>query len=204
MTHVAGGVIIGICAAAVAAVTGWAPLAPLIGWDVAALTYLAWTWHRVGRLDAHATEKHATRVDPTRAGADLLLLFASVASLVAVGFVIARAGQATGVDKALQAALGTASVVVSWLVVHTVYMLRYATLYHGDADRGVNFNQAEPPRYMDFAYLAFTLGMTFQVSDTNLTNSVIRANALRHALLSYLYGTVIIATAINLAVGLSG
>jgi uncharacterized membrane protein len=199
--HVLFGIVIGGSAAVVAGLLGPVALAPLIGWDVAGLVYLAWTWRRLGRLDGHATAAHAVRDDPTRAGADLLLLVASAASLVAVAFVIVRAEHAIGLARDLQTGLGTASVVVSWLVVHTTYTLRYATLYHGDANGGIDFNADITPRYTDFAYLAFTIGMTFQVSDTSLTTSTMRANALRHGLLSYLYGTVIIATAINMVAG---
>jgi len=93
-------------------------------------------------------------------------------------------------------------VAVSWLVVHTLFTLRYARLYHSTGG-GVDFNQDDPPRYLDFAYLAFTIGMTFQVSDTNLTSPAIRAAALRHALLSYLFGAVILATSVNFIVNLS-
>ena len=79
---------------------------------------------------------------------------------------------------------------------------RYARLYHLGPNGGIDFNQHAPPRYSDFAYLAFTIGMTFQVSDTNLQTAEIRATALRHALLSYLLGAVILATTINLVSGL--
>jgi uncharacterized membrane protein len=67
----------------------------------------------------------------------------------------------------------------------------------------VDFNQDAPPRYTDFAYMAFTIGMTFQVSDTQLTSAEVRAAALRHALLSYLFGSVILAATINLLAGLA-
>jgi uncharacterized membrane protein len=93
---------------------------------------------------------------------------------------------------------------LSWLLVHTVYTLRYAMLYYAGRDGGIDFNQTTSPRYSDFAYLAFTLGMTFQVSDTDLKTPAIRATALRHALLSYLFGAVIVATMINLVAGLGG
>jgi uncharacterized membrane protein len=100
------------------------------------------------------------------------------------------------------AALALATVALSWLLVHTLFTLRYASLYYADDDGGVDFNQVEPPRYADFAYLSFTLGMTFQVSDTSLTSSVMRAAALRHALMSFLFGSIILATLINLVAGL--
>ena len=96
-----------------------------------------------------------------------------------------------------------ATVALSWLVVHTVFTLRYAMLYYTGKDGGVNFNQPTPPRYSDFAYLAFTIGMTFQVSDTDLETPAIRATALRQALLSYLFGAVILGTTINLVAGLA-
>ena len=87
-------------------------------------------------------------------------------------------------------------------MVHTTYTTRYALLYYTGKPGGIDFNQGEPPAYVDFAYLAFTLGMTYQVSDTDLQTRPIRATALRHALLSYLLGAVVLATVINLVAGL--
>jgi len=92
--------------------------------------------------------------------------------------------------------------VLSWAVVHTVYTLRYAAAYYGEPAGGIGFNGGEPPSYRDFAYLAFTIGMTFQVSDTALQTTALRRTALRHALLSYLFGTGILAVTINLVAGL--
>ena len=101
------------------------------------------------------------------------------------------------------ASLAVVSVAVSWLSVHTIFTLRYALLYYTQPVGGIGFNQQQPPDYRDFAYVALTLGMTFQVSDTELQDSDIRATALRHALLSYLFGAVILAAAVNLIAGLS-
>jgi uncharacterized membrane protein len=82
-------------------------------------------------------------------------------------------------------------------------MLRYARLYYTEPIGGVDFNADDKPSYTDFAYLAFTIGMTFQVSDTALSSRAIRSAALRHALLSYLFGTVILATTVNFVAGLA-
>ena len=95
-----------------------------------------------------------------------------------------------------------ASIALSWLAVHTLFTLRYALLYYTGADGGIDFNQKLAARYLDFAYLAFTIGMTFQDSDTDISKPAIRATALRHALLSYLLGAVVLASAINLVVSL--
>jgi uncharacterized membrane protein len=86
---------------------------------------------------------------------------------------------------------------LSWGLVHTVFSLRYARSYYSRPVGGIDFNEDDPPTYLDFAYLAFTIGMTFQVSDTNLMNKKIRRVALSHALLSYLFGAVIVALVIN-------
>jgi uncharacterized membrane protein len=202
MTHVLMAAVPGVVAAVVIGLVGPVAVAPLVGWDISAVTFLVWTWLTVHALDGPATKQHAVRDDPTRTSADLTVLIASAASLIAVGFLIGRASDAHGSAQVLQAALAVGSVVMSWLVVHTTYMLRYAVIYHAD-DKGVDFNLDGPPRYTDFAYLSFTIGMTFQVSDTPLTSSAMRRNALRHALLSYLYGTFIIAATINLIAGLN-
>jgi uncharacterized membrane protein len=182
---------------------GVAPFGALIGWDAGAGLYVAWTWLSFAHLDPDRTAAMVTRDDPSRPIVETILGVAGIASLAAVVVVIVHAGQVEGVAKGLQTALGIGSVVASWLVVHTSYTLRYAKLYYTGDDTGIDFNQQQPPRFTDFAYLAFTIGMTFQVSDTDIQTSDIRATALRHGLLSYLYGTVIIATAINLVAGLA-
>jgi uncharacterized membrane protein len=85
--------------------------------------------------------------------------------------------------------------------VHAVFTLRYAHLYYSEGG-GIDFNDDADPDYHDFAYLALTIGMTFQVSDTNLTTKAIRRTATRHALVSYLFGAIIIAMVINVVAGL--
>jgi uncharacterized membrane protein len=87
--------------------------------------------------------------------------------------------------------------------VHTVFTLRYARLYYLNGSGGIDFNQDDEPAYAEFAYLAFTIGMTYQVSDTDLKTRAIRSTALRQALLSFVLGAVILATTINLIAGLS-
>lgn len=195
---------VGVVAALVTALTWSWQYAPLIGWGAAAATFSAWVWLVLGRLDPDQTRRHATTEDPSRALIDALTLLANVASLAAVVVVLVQAAAAHGTNKAILAALAVLSVGLSWLLVQTLYTLRYASLYYGDPIGGINFNQDDPPAYADFAYLAFTLGMTYQVSDTNLSGRAMRATVLRHSLLSYLFGSVILASMINLVVGLSG
>ena len=178
-------------------VGGPASVAVSIAWDVAALLFLS-SLVAVIRMDPQATRRAARVEDASRAAADAVLLSASVASLVAVAFVLLDAANRSGLDKGLFIALAVASVVGAWLAVHAVYMLRYARLYYADPVGGISFHADDQPDYRDFAYIALTIGMTFQVSDTDLTAKPIRRTAIKHALLSYLFGAVIVAIMINI------
>jgi uncharacterized membrane protein len=190
-----------VAGAALAAVTR--PLAAvLLGWETAAVIYLAWVGAAVRHLDASQTGRLAAREALNGATTDLVTLSAGTASLAAVGMVLLEAGQATGGVKAYLIGIGVLGVALSWAVVHTVYTLRYARAYYSPPPGGIDFNEPDPPTYLDFAYLAFTIGMTFQVSDTNLSTKAIRRLTLRHALLSYLFGAVILAVAINVVASL--
>jgi uncharacterized membrane protein len=194
--------ILGIIAGFVATMwIGWQP-AILVGWDAAAVCFLVWTWLKVGWLDAAGTERHANIEDRSRPMTEAIVVTAGVALLAAVGLVLLRAGQSHGSTKAYLITIGIISVGLSWATVQTVYMLRYTRTHYQSPDGAVEFNEKDPPAYLDFAYLAFTIGMTFQVSDTNLTTKAIRRIALTHALLSYLFGAVILALMINVVASL--
>jgi uncharacterized membrane protein len=169
----------------------------LLGWDVAVVIYLTWTWAVIWELDPGITARLAKREDPSTAVAELVVVAAGTAMLVAVGFALVRAGQATGYMKAYLVALGLVSVVLSWTVVHAVYALRYARTYYSEPAGGIEFNEEEPPNYIDFAYFSFTVGMTFQVADTNITSKAVRRMTLHHALLSYVFGAVLLGLVIN-------
>jgi uncharacterized membrane protein len=172
--------------------------APLAAWDAAALVFTAWVWATMVPMSSSVTEAHATREDPGRTQTDLIVIVAAVANLASVGFVLVQASSAKGAAQDLLAGLGVLSIALSWFAVHTLFALRYARLYYTGASGGIGFNQSTPPRYLDFAYVSFTIGMTFQVSDTDLQTPAIRATALRQSLLAYLFGAVTLAATINL------
>jgi uncharacterized membrane protein len=181
--------------------TSW-QAAMLIGWDVGSTILIVWIWWTVGPMDAAECQTHANREDPSARLTELIVLSAGVALLAAVGEALIRAANVTGATKAYLIALGLLSVALSWGLVQTVFTLRYARGYYRRPVGGIDFNENDPPTYLDFAYLALTVGMTFQVSDTNLTNKGIRRIALTHALLSYLFGAVLLALVINVVSGL--
>jgi uncharacterized membrane protein len=202
MRRLSVSVLAGVVAVIIIVFLGAWRFAPVAGWDVSATVFIAWVWMVIWPLSPAETAAHATIEDPNRAVGDTVTLSASVASLGAVGLILVYQHVSARPERGLLAALGLVSLAISWLTVHTIFTLRYARLYYRDPPGGVDFNQQDPPCYQDFAYLALTLGMTYQVSDTSLQSRAMRATALRHALLSYVFGAIILASAINLVVGL--
>jgi uncharacterized membrane protein len=182
----------------------WA-LAVVIGWDAASLVFLATLWPIIVRADGSQVQHLATREDETRSAATLLLVGASVGSLLGVGYAVHLAGVGSGTYRDLLIGAAVLTVVLSWTVVNTVFTLHYAHLYYRSPAQGIVFENAEGPEratYRDFAYIAFTIGMCYQVSDTDVRNPRIRGTVLSHALLSYLFGAVIIGGSVNLLAGL--
>ncbi|MGH2717147.1 MAG: DUF1345 domain-containing protein, partial [Actinomycetota bacterium] len=165
---------------------GTAPIVPwqaavLIGWTGAAAVIVTWILLTVWSSDAARTSRLALAEDASRAAADVVLLAASAASLGAVLLTLLKASNAQGAAKPGLAGLSLLSIVVSWATVHLVFTLKYARLYYLEPG-SIDFNDdsTEHP-FSDFAYLAFTIGMTYQVSDTDLTTHAVRLTALRHA-----------------------
>ena len=191
------GLVGGVVAGALALVPGasWS-VAALIAMDAASLIFVIQVWFAVAGLDAAETERVAGPEDESPLAAEVVLLAAGVASLLAVVFTIAEAGNEGAPQRGFLTVLAIVSVALAWTAVHTVFILRYARLYYSPPNGGIDFH-GENPDYKDFAYLGLTIGMTYQVSDTDLAGKRIRHVALRHALLSYVFGTVIVATTIS-------
>lgn len=176
-------------------------LSILIGWIGLTVSLLTWIWTEIIGCDAATTEARSTAEDNSRITAVAVMVTASVISLVGVGFGLVKARQ---VGFAMEVALTTIavlSVVLSWFVVHSMFTLRYAHQYYIAPVGGIDFPGGEAPDYRDFAYFAFTIGVAFAVSDTDVTSQRVRRIVLRHSLVSYLFGTVIVGLAINVIAG---
>ena len=195
-----------IVALALALFVAW-QVAVLSGWDAAALTFLLAVGPMIFRADGPHTERSAMHEDTTRDTARLLLVDASAASLLAVGFVLGVASRERGGERVALITLATLTVVLSWTLVNTMFTLHYAHLYYSLSPESIDFGEpavTERPDYGDFAYLAFTIGMTYQVSDTALHGRQIRRSVLHQAVLSYWFGVVIVATGVSIIAGLLG
>jgi len=179
------------------------PFGVLSGWVTGALIADIWIWIMVWHLDAAGTRSHVREDDPGRRVGGAILVICSVASLGAIGYLLLQRAP-TARLVVIQAALSVASVLLAWITVHTVFTVRYAHVYYSEPEGGFDFHQREPPRYSDFAYVAFTVGMSYAISDTDVGKTELRREALVHALLSYLLGAVVIGATINLLVSLPG
>ncbi|MDR1767349.1 MAG: DUF1345 domain-containing protein [Propionibacteriaceae bacterium] len=185
---------------AVCGLTSWwnPQYALMLGWTALSGSYVAATWLSLWPMDADATRAHAQLESPAGPVLHALLVLAALASLLGIGFLIAAP---TG-SRSLSAVIALCPVVASWAVIHTLYALRYARSYYA-AESGIDFHCEDPPRYSDFAYVAFTVGMSYAVSDTDVQAWGIRRTALSHALLAYLFGTVFLATLVNILASLA-
>ena len=193
---------VGTAAGAILAFVAPWQMALLGGYLVAAVAYVATITRVIVGSDGARTRHVSTREDDSRTMRGAVVMAAGVASLLGALFALHKAKQdVPELQTLLLTALAIGTVVVSWLAINVDFTLRYAHLYYTDPVGGIDFNGVDEPDYRDFAYLAFTIGMTYQVSDTNLLTSRFRRVLLLHALLSYLFGVVIIAAVINVSAG---
>lgn len=150
-------------------------------------------------MAADHTRHYARREDYRPHVEELLVAAAAVGGLVAIVALLVLGSSST---RNSAAAVGLAGLFLAWAMLHMMYTTRYAHLYYTDPVGGIDFNSDDPPSYRDFFYFSYNLGMTYQVSDTGVSSTAIRSVVLRHCLLSYLFGTVILAATINLVAGL--
>lgn len=150
-------------------------------------------------MSSEATSDHAQREDFRPAVDELVVVGAALASVVGIVVLLLLGQSAT---RHVAAALGLVGVFLTWAMLHLMYAARYAHLYYAEPVGGIDFNSGEAPSYRDFLYFSYNLGMTYQVSDTNVSTTALRSVILRHCVLSYVFGTVILAATINLVAGI--
>ena len=195
-------------------------------WDVFALSSLSLIWFTIFRLEPRHIQHVARLEDPSRALSLVLVIFGAAASLLAVVVLLQSTTTMQKEVKVWAVALAVTAVALAWLLIHTVFTLRYAHIYHGEAadeyadetaaepannsvtvssgndddasEGGLDFcGDADCPEYLDFAYFAFTIGMTAQTSDIQVTSQRMRRNVLLHSLLSFAFNTAVVALSIG-------
>jgi uncharacterized membrane protein len=193
------GVVIGAVVGLVVGVVAGLLLGLLVGIAATGTSTVVAGWVVLWPMDAHATRANVQREDFRPVAEEIVIVVAALGGLVAIVALLLLGGSGSG-----RAVAGTAPVGVftMWATLHLMYATRYAHLYYEGPEGGIDFNAEDKPTYRDFLYFSYNLGMTYQVSDTSVSKTTIRAIVLRHCLLSYVFGTVILATTVNLVVGI--
>lgn len=187
------------------------PITILIIWIVFAVTVIIMDWISILTSHPRQVRKIASLQDSSRTFIFLFVICAAVMSLGAILFLLQSTKGHQGQGVAFPVILSLSSVLVSWWLVHTIFTLRYAHLYYSTEREtgktkpysGLQFpGDEDDPDYLDFVYFSFVIGMTFQVSDVEISSRAIRRMALLHAIISFAFNTAIVALSINIISGL--
>lgn len=179
----------------------WAQEIRLVAtWDAFALSALLFIWYTMLSLEPTHIKKVARIEDPSRALSLILVVTGAAASLLAVFVLLQSSMTMQNTDKTEAIVLALSGVLLAWTLIHTVFTLRYAHIYHGNGDgaEGLDFpGDDECPEYLDFAYFAFVIGMTAQTSDVTIPSSRMRKNVLAHGIISFSFNTAVVALSIS-------
>lgn len=183
----------------------------MVTWIGFALTSLSLSLSTILTVHPLEMKKIASLQDSNRTLIFLFVLIAALASLFGVIILLGSSQHLTGAALSLHVLLSIAAVISSWSMVHTTFVFRYAHLYYESVAKGkssskyvegLEFPEEKEPDYLDFTYFSFVIGMTFQVSDVEISSKRIRRLALMHSLVSFAFNTVIVALSINIISGL--
>lgn len=183
------------------------PVMIMVLWDVFCVTVLVNAWIVICSCTPARIRRIASREDGSRLFVFIIVLVSSIASMGTVLFlVLSKTGSP---DRGLYIAIAIAGMLLSWIMVHTIFCFHYAHMYYANDDaqpevhaEGLQFPEESAPDYLDFAYFSFVIGMTFQVSDVVITARAIRRQVLIHGLLGFALNTFVVALTVNIIAGL--
>jgi uncharacterized membrane protein len=187
-------------------------LTPLIRvilvWDVFALVYNITCWTVFFHRNVEDIRKYARKEDGSRTFVFVVILLACFASMLMV-LLLMISDESKQTDKLIYVPVAIAGILFSWSMVHTMFAFHYAHIFYDDDEDkvekqagGLEFPEEPEPDYLDFAYFSFVIGMTFQVSDVEISDRKLRRIALLHGLLAFGLNTFVVALTINLVAGL--
>ncbi len=175
-------------------------------WVAFALTFIFVSIILFFKLAVSEIIQRANEEDGSRLFVFISILVSSFASIFTV--LLLMISDKMDSHKTLTEVISVMGMLVSWMLVHTIFTFHYAHMYYSKQTNNkqdvepLNFPSKTKPDYLDFAYFSFVIGMTFQVSDVEINSSVIRRTALAHGLLSFAFNTFVVALSINLIAGL--
>lgn len=186
---------------------GW-ELSFLAGWILALATYLVLLGIVIFTTDAAKTRERISQVDPTRWFLLIVLSLVALLGNMSVAIILTAVGHRNEFHTRLFLGLSVVAVILSWLFLHTAYGQHYARLYYEDTDshgrpfpegsrRGFIFPGTPEPTYLDFLYISFTVGLTYAMSDVNVTNEVQRRTVLIHSVISFFFYSTVLGVVLN-------
>jgi len=182
----------------------------MLGWDTFSLLLIIELWVTFFVVNSTQIRNQSKIQDPSRPVIFLIVLISTLASFLAVVLLLLTKERFKDTET-FHLVIAIAGMILSWLLIHSTFTTRYAHIFYDDSvgtpdvhAEGLIFPGDDRPEYLDFAYFSFVLGMTFQVSDVQITSKRIRRLALLHGLLSFGYNTIMIALTINLIAGFGG
>jgi uncharacterized membrane protein len=184
-------------------------LITVCSWCVFALSFIITSWVVLFTRTLSEIKKYAKKEDGSRVFVILITIVSSFAALIAVLLLVIDKNRATS-EEWITIPACIFGVILSWIMVHTLMTFHYANLYYDDDEKGkkeqregLKFPEGAEPDYLDFAYFSFVIGMTFQVSDVEVTDKKMRKIVLAHGLVSFALNTFVVALTINFIAGLS-
>jgi uncharacterized membrane protein len=199
-----------VCSVALMAVRMESMTRIMIGWDCFSLSMIVISAVIFTSMRPRQIRVLAKTEDSGRIVVFFIVLIAILGSLLGVLLLLGNK-QTWLLSKGMETFVYVSGVIFSWILLHSMFTYRYALLYYGDHPLdpdartvGLQIPNELWPDYLDFAYFAFVIGMTFQVSDIEISSRTIRRVALLHGLLSFIFNTVIVALTINVIVDLKG
>lgn len=173
----------------------------LVGWDIGIGLYLILAFRLMARSDVHRLRRRAANQDE---GNSVILVLTVAAAIASLGAIFSELGTVEGAKReAGQLILASATVVLSWAFIHSIFALHYAHEFYGDGrdhrTGGMLFPDDQDPDYWDFTYFAFTVGMCAQVSDVTVSSKAIRRTVLAHSVISFLFNVTLVAITVSIA-----
>jgi uncharacterized membrane protein len=201
------GLIVGVVVT-VALPSHWSVLSRfLTGWNSGLLVLVPMTYIKLRRLDASQLRAHYEEEDPTAPVIVIVVVAAAILSLFAIVGLLSTAKQVAPTERFWHLLLATMTVANSWLLVHTMFTVRYADIYYSvpqEETRPLTFPQTAEPLFWDFLYFSFTIGVACQTSDVCTNNTGVRRVVTLHSILAFVFNLAVLGFAINVSAGLLG
>ncbi len=203
-----GSIVVGIAAFLLLPAHLPAQTRTILAWDIFSIIFLVWCAASFIDASPQRMAAHAEAQQEAEWTMFWIVVAGVIVSLAAIVGEFSAIKTAAKSWHSVIVALVAATLGLSWLLSHVLFTLRYAHEYYerapesGEFARGLQFPGDDTPDYWDFLYFALVLGMTFQVSDVQITAKPLRRLATVHGLLGFLFNTVIVALTVNIAAGL--